>query len=109
MQDDLDEKLYNAALDETCTVSTEAVTIISPETNNTETTITTEEPEEIEQIGESIHELLQVHDTEPKKKAEGITRLIYENLNGINSIITGNEKLEKAKQIIDNLEADIVA
>lgn len=106
-QDNLDEKLFNAALDETGTVSMEAVTTTPSETDSIETTITTKETEGIENIGEGIHELLQVHGTEPKRKAEGVTRLIYENLNGINSIITGNEKLENSKQVIDDLEADI--
>ena len=34
---------------------------------------------------------------------------IYENSNGFNSRIGGNEKLDKAKEIIDELEANIVA
>ena len=35
--------------------------------------------------------------------------MIYENLNGINSRIASNEKLDKAKEIINELEADLVA
>ena len=45
----------------------------------------------------------------PGKKGEGVTTLIYENPNGFNSQITHNEKLEKDKLIIDELEADVVA
>ena len=44
-----------------------------------------------------------------KKKPEGVTRLIYENPNGFNTRIGSNEKLDKAKEIIDELEADIAA
>jgi exonuclease III len=44
----------------------------------------------------------------PGSKQEGIVRLIYENLNGLNSRMADNEKLEKAREIIDDLEADIV-
>ena len=33
---------------------------------------------------------------------------MYENLNGLNSILSGNDKLERARQIIDNMEADFV-
>jgi hypothetical protein len=38
-----------------------------------------------------------------------VIRLIYENVNGINNRLCNNEKVEKAKEIIDDLEADIVA
>ena len=54
-------------------------------------------------------EVLKVHGISPRKKEEGVTRVIYENPNGINSRITRNEKLENAKEIIDVLEADVVA
>jgi exonuclease III len=53
-------------------------------------------------------ELLRVHGLVPGSKQEGIVRLIYENLNGLNSRMADNEKLEKAREIIDDLEADIV-
>ena len=36
-------------------------------------------------------------------------RVIYKNRNGFNSQIYRNEKLEKAKEIIDELEVDVVA
>ena len=38
-----------------------------------------------------------------------MTRVIYENLNGFNSQITCNEKTEKVKEIIDELEGGVVA
>ena len=34
---------------------------------------------------------------------------MYDNLNGLNSILPGNDKLENARQIIDDMEADVVA
>ncbi len=37
-----------------------------------------------------------------------MTRLIYENLNGLRSVLVKNDKLEKARQVIDDLEADLV-
>ena len=52
-------------------------------------------------------EVLQVHGTAPGRKAEVVVRLIYENLDGIYNRISSNEKLEKEKGIIDDLEADI--
>jgi hypothetical protein len=45
----------------------------------------------------------------PTSKAEGVTRLIYENANGINNKLSNNDKVKKAKEIINELEADIVA
>jgi hypothetical protein len=45
----------------------------------------------------------------PMSKAEGVIRLNYENANGINNKLSNYDKVEKAKGIIDELEADIVA
>ncbi len=42
-------------------------------------------------------------------KAEGVIHLIYKNVNGINNRLSNNDKVEKVKEIIDNLEVDIVA
>ena len=53
-------------------------------------------------------EVLQVHGVAPGTKAEGVARLVYENVDGLANKIGGNEKLEKAKSIIDDLEADLV-
>ena len=43
------------------------------------------------------------------KKGEGATRVIYENPTRFNSRINRNEKIDKAREIIDELEADVVA
>ena len=45
----------------------------------------------------------------PGKKGEGVTRVLYENANGLSSRLTGNEKLDKAKDYINDLGADVVA
>ena len=50
-----------------------------------------------------------MHGVAPSKKMEGGFRLVTGNRNGINTVIKGNKKLEKAKDIIDDLEADMVA
>ena len=55
------------------------------------------------------HEVLQVHGVAPGKKPDGCSRLLMENPNGFNTCMKDNEKLEKAKEIIDELEADVVA
>jgi hypothetical protein len=45
----------------------------------------------------------------PGKKGEGITWLICENLNGLQSTLSNkNEKLEKALRVIDDLQANVV-
>ena len=53
-------------------------------------------------------EILTVHVIAPGKKPDGVTRIIYENANSFNIRISGNEKVEKAKEVIDELEAYIV-
>ncbi len=39
---------------------------------------------------------------------EGVNRVIYENLNGLQSALSKNEKLDKARQVIDDLQVDVV-
>ena len=64
------------------------------------------ESEEVRWVDEY---LLKVHGVAPGKKEDGIVRLMYEILNGLNSTLSGNYKMEKARQIIDDMEADVVA
>ena len=64
---------------------------------------------ELETIRDVDEGLLRVHGVAPGSKVEGVVRLIYENANGLNSRLSNNDKLDKAKELIDDLEADIVA
>ena len=41
--------------------------------------------------------LVNVHGKSPGRKGSGITRVFYENRNGINNRLCGNEKLDKAR------------
>ena len=50
-----------------------------------------------------------MHGVAPKKEGWGVTRVIYKNPTGFNSRMNRNEKMEKAKEIIDELEADVEA
>lgn len=52
--------------------------------------------------------ILQVHGTSPETKADREVCLIYKTINGLNSRIGSNEKLEKLKSLIDYLEAELV-
>jgi len=54
-------------------------------------------------------EILQVHEVLLGRKDDGIIRLLYENANGIPNWLGGNEKLGKAKELIDELGANAVA
>lgn len=54
-------------------------------------------------------EVLKVHGVAPGKKPDGVTRLIYENVNGLKCSWTNNEKVEKARELHDELEIDIAA
>jgi hypothetical protein len=53
--------------------------------------------------------LLEVQGSAPGRKGEGVTRLIYENSNWLQStLLNKNNKLEKARRVIDDLRANIV-
>ncbi len=52
--------------------------------------------------------LFQVQGNYPSTKSEGICRVVYENVNGLQPRIHNNPKLMKLCDIIDELEADIV-
>ena len=108
---DKDETLYNEAIDETGTVPLEGLLDPIDESSGMETTMTQSLAEalENEEIKGISDDLLNVHGIAPGPKPEGVTRLLYENPDGFNTRIGGNEKLGKAKELIDELEADIVA
>ena len=71
-----DERLMDAAIDETGTVPCSSVGDDGESQVNVE-----------EQLRKEVREvsdyLLEVHGVPPGRKGEGITRLIYENLNGL--------------------------
>ncbi|MEJ2137350.1 MAG: hypothetical protein P8X86_19155, partial [Desulfofustis sp.] len=105
----MDEALYNEAIDETGTVSTVGLTDSDSEGEGEHITAATATYLEREEIEGVCDDLLTVHGVAPGPKAEGVTRLIYENVDGLNTRISDNEKLDKAKELIDELEADVVA
>lgn len=106
---DMDEVLYNEAIDKTGVVTTENLSdsdVDSEGNTQTETQVTILEVEKISGVADK---LLEVHGMSPGKKVEGISRLIYENVDGLHTTIPNNDKLEKGKEIIDDLEAYIIA
>jgi hypothetical protein len=54
-------------------------------------------------------DVLEIHGVCPGKKSDGVMRLIYENANGIDGRFNNNRKVQKAKQIHNDLEVDIAA
>ena len=102
---DPDDRLYKEAIDETGTVETTALT-----DSDNESLSSTEELSPQQFIKSNICEdLLKIHGVAPGKKPDGVTRFIMENVNGMPNHINGNEKLEKSKDIVDELEADVFA
>ena len=101
-QADQDEVLFNEAVDKTGTVST--VGLADSENSEDDETVTGTtavmatylENEGIQGVSD---DLLNVHAIVPGVKPEGVTRLIYENPDGINTRISRNEKSEKNKRI----------
>ncbi len=80
--------------------------ITSEDTTITQAIAAALENEEIKGVTD---DLLNVHGIVPGPKPEGVTRLIYENPYGFNTRISNNDKLDKAKELIDEVGADIVA
>jgi hypothetical protein len=56
-----------------------------------------------------LEEVLQIHGFAPPKKAGGNVRSIYENVKGLNTRLSDNEKAERMKEIHDELEINIAA
>lgn len=54
-------------------------------------------------------EVLEIHGNRPTKKQDGVIRLMYENANGIDGRFKDNWKVEKARELHDELEVDVVA
>jgi len=49
------------------------------------------------------NDLLTIHGVVPSPKPKCVTRITYENPDRFNTQISNNEKLEKAKEIIDEV------
>ena len=58
-------------------------------------------------VNDKIHLILdetpEVHGHRPGTKQEGVIRVLYENANGIDGKFTNNWKVEKAKELHDEL------
>eukprot|EP00956_Cyclotella_meneghiniana_P010715 scaffold14988_cov36-Cyclotella_meneghiniana.AAC.2 len=67
-----------------------------------------EEASEIRKLLTEKAEFLEVLGDTPGKKAEGITRIAYENTNTLPARLHNNEKLEKMKHVINDLEIDVL-
>jgi hypothetical protein len=78
------------------------------ETNKQATLVKLQEKGRVEELGIS-DKVLKVHGVAPASKGEGIIRMIYENANGISNRLSDNEKVEKTKEIHDELEVNITA
>jgi hypothetical protein len=97
-----DERLLDEAIDETGT-------LLCASKRGEERSQVVVEEQLIKEIWGVSEYLLEVHGLPPGRKGDGVTRLIYENLNGLQSTMSEqNGKLEKARQVIDDLQADIV-
>jgi hypothetical protein len=94
-------------IDETGTVGTEGLTDDdSAGSSGKECQVAVMQRDMLEASGVA-DEVLTVHGIAPGSKADGVFRLVYENCNGLSNKISGNEKLEKAKEILDDLEVDV--
>jgi hypothetical protein len=102
-----DDNLVTWALDETGAVDT-SLLCNNHENNEQLAIVEQQEGNRVTGLG-FPEEVLQIHGAAPASKPEGVIRLVYEKVNGINNRLSGNEKVEKAKEIHDELEVNIVA
>ena len=97
-------------IDETGTVATEGLTdedtVNSNSSGEEKCRAEILQQEMLEASGVS-DEVLTVHGVAPGTKSDGVFRLVYENCNGLLNKISNNDKLEKAREIIDELEVDV--
>ena len=97
-----EERIMDEAVDETGTVAR----FMTGDDEESRINVEEQLRKEITEVSEY---LLEVHGVPPGRKGEGITRLIYKNLNRLQSTLSiKNEKLEKARRVIDELQADVV-
>jgi hypothetical protein len=96
-----DGQLFNEAIDETGMVAAPLVEVDGEQHRTAEQEVS----KEIRGVSEY---LLEIHGLPPGQIGEGVTRVIYENLNGLQSTLSKNEKLDKARQVINDLQADVV-
>jgi hypothetical protein len=93
---------HSWSLDETGTLE------ISQQHMSSEYEIQQQEISEINMV-EVLKEVLKVHGHAPPTKADGTVRLIYKNVNGFCNRLSGNKKVERAREIHNKLEADIAS
>jgi hypothetical protein len=96
-----DEQLLDEAINEMGTVAAAPVEDAGEQCQ-------TAEQEVGKEIRGVLEYLLDVHGLTPGQKGEGVTRAIYEILNGLQSVLSKNEKLDKAWQVINDLQVDVV-
>ncbi len=96
-----DEQLLDEVIDETGMVA-------APPVEDTGEQCRTAEQEVGKEIRGVSEYLLNVHGLPPGWKGEGVTRVIYKNLNVLQFALSKNEKLDKARQVINDLQADVV-
>ena len=65
------------------------------------------ETNDVQQLLAEKAEFLKVLGTTPGSKGEGVSRVLLENLNSLKATLHSNPKLDKLKQVLDDLEVDV--
>ena len=91
---DQDKILYDEAMDKTGTIDTAELSDFDADALGEQyQKILTATTLELKEIMEIADEILEVCGVAPGRNAEGVTRLVYENSDGLNNRIGGNKKL----------------
>ena len=102
-----EEALFNEAIDKTGTLLREGLTDSNGSLQGTTLTIAQAPYLENEESSGVSDDLLTIHGSIPGLTVGYTTRLIYDNPEGFNTKISDNDKLKKAKEVINGLGADI--
>ncbi len=93
-------------LDKTYTIATDEILCLRNDLCYNE--VERNELTEINKL-DAPEEIFTLHGSTPPKKPDGNLRLIYKKVNGLDSKLADNKKADRAKEIYDELEVDIVA
>jgi hypothetical protein len=86
----------------------ETGTVMAPVVEDNGEQLRAAEQKLCKEVKDVLEFLLEVHGLPPGQKGEGIIRVIYENLNSFHPTLSRNDKLDKARQVINDLQVDVV-
>ena len=98
---DQDKILYDEAMDKTSTINTSELSDFDADAlGEQHQKILTSTTLEMEEIMEIANEILEIHGVDPGRKAEGVTRVIYDNSDGLPGATPCTSRISSSISII---------